>query len=174
MVGAEGFEPPMFTQRGRVYSPPQHHRRCRTPIWFPELGSNKHFRIQSPVSCQLDDQGINEQDKRPWSSREDSNFRTRGNSFTDCLLWPLAYCWARASLFNSTPLGIPDSNRYDENQNLAGYQLPQSPSGCYLISLYSVVKVLRASDEHMKRPPSLLLSKVDGGLVHHVVVFQLR
>lgn len=33
MVGAEGFEPPMFTQRGRVYSPPQHRRRCRTPIW---------------------------------------------------------------------------------------------------------------------------------------------
>lgn len=32
MVGAEGFEPPMFTRWEWLYRPLQHRRRCRTPI----------------------------------------------------------------------------------------------------------------------------------------------
>lgn len=47
LVDAVGFEPTVFTLRERIYSPLQHHRRCRTSfIWYRRQGSNLHFQLQ--------------------------------------------------------------------------------------------------------------------------------
>lgn len=53
IVGGEGFEPPMFTQRDGIYSAAQHHHRCRPPIFFMCAVQDSNLRCGFPPGLKV-------------------------------------------------------------------------------------------------------------------------
>lgn len=58
MVDREGFEPPVFAQRERIYSPSQHHRLCRLSIMVPSVRFERTLdSLSNHYLCQLGYEG---------------------------------------------------------------------------------------------------------------------